>query len=111
MRLQRACEYLEQGNIEQLGKLMFQTHEGLSNRYEVSCKESDYLINAVKNDSSVLGARMMGGGFGGCTINIIKRNSADQIIEKLAYSYKKDMQITLSAYFVKIESGTELLKV
>lgn len=111
MRLQRACKYLEQGNIEQLGKLMFQTHNGLSNLYEVSCKESDYLINAVKNDSSVLGARMMGGGFGGCTINIIKSNSADQIIEKLAYYYKKDMQITLSAHFVKLESGTELLKV
>ena len=106
-RLLTGCDDLQNGHINALGKKMFQTHEGLSKEYEVSCKELDFLVNAVKNNPAVLGARMMGGGFGGCTINIIKEGAVDQLIEQLASSYKKEMQLDLSAYTVATANGTE----
>ena len=106
-RLLTGCDDLQNGHINALGKKMFQTHEGLSKEYEVSCKELDFLVNAVKNNPAVLGARMMGGGFGGCTINIIKEGAVDQLIEQLGSSYKKEMQLDLSAYTVATANGTE----
>ena len=72
LRLIQAAAYLKDGNLEALGQLMFETHQGLSESYKVSCKELDFLVNEVKDSGIVLGARMMGGGFGGCTLNIVK---------------------------------------
>jgi galactokinase len=66
-----ACEALDDGKIEVLGKLMFETHEGLSD-YEVSCAELDMIVDTLKKEEAVVGSRLMGGGFG-CTINLIKR--------------------------------------
>ncbi len=105
-RLLTACEDLQKGDIVSLGKKMFATHEGLSKEYEVSCKELDYLVNAVKNNPAVLGARAMGGGFGGCTINIIREDEVDEIAEKLAVSYKSAMDLDLSTYVVRTDDGT-----
>ncbi len=106
-RLLSACDDLEKGNILGLGRKMFETHDGLSTEYEVSCEELDYLVNSVKGNTSVVGARMMGGGFGGCTINLIEENAIGEMIDRISASYKTDMQLTLSAYIVKIEQGTE----
>ncbi len=78
-RLLAACEDLKRGDIRSMGKRMYQTHDGLSKEYEVSCKELDFLVEAVRNNPEVLGARMMGGGFGGCTINIVKESSIKEI--------------------------------
>jgi galactokinase len=108
-RLQDACMDLAKGDLEGLGKKMFATHDGLSNLYEVSCKELDYLVGAVKDNPAVLGARMMGGGFGGCTINIIHRDFIETIINKIGEAYRKNMQLDLSVYIAAIENGTELL--
>ncbi|HVE61797.1 MAG TPA: galactokinase, partial [Chitinophagaceae bacterium] len=80
IRLLAACDDLKKGNIAALGKKMFQTHEGLSKQYEVSCKELDFLVTYVKNNPAVLGARMMGGGFGGCTINLVKEEAIHNLI-------------------------------
>ncbi len=66
------------------GKKMYETHEGLSKLYEVSCKELDLLVDLVKDDPNVLGARMMGGGFGGCTINLVKEEAAADMAERIS---------------------------
>lgn len=108
-RVTEACNDLEYGNIHALGKRMFETHEGLSKLYEVSCNELDFLVNAVSGDPSVLGARMMGGGFGGCTINIAKEEAIPGLIERLSVDYRKTMGIELSAYVSSIEEGTGLV--
>lgn len=108
-RLLNGCKDLEDGNIAALGKKMFATHEGLSKLYEVSCKEADWLVDAAKNNANVLGARMMGGGFGGCTINIVKDEAIDQLVEKLSQGYKEKMGLELSAYISNIENGTEVI--
>jgi galactokinase len=59
---------------------MFETHDGLSGQYEVSCTELDFLVEEARKFDFVLGARMMGGGFGGCTINIVKESKADHFV-------------------------------
>jgi galactokinase len=108
-RLLKGCEDLEQGNIAALGKKMFETHAGLSNMYEVSCTELDWLVESVKNKPSVLGARMMGGGFGGCTINLIKDDAIESLINSLKPVYEEKMKLPLTYYIATIENGTELL--
>lgn len=108
-RLLSACEDLKHHDINGLGKKMFATHEGLSKEYEVSCKESDYLVNAVKQNENVLGARMMGGGFGGCTINLVKEDAVDDLIENLSKDYEREMHLPLTAYIAQIENGTSLI--
>jgi len=107
-RLLNAAEQLKNGNLESLGKLMYQTHEGLSAAYEVSCKELDFLVDAVKPLDYVLGARMMGGGFGGCTINIVKEENIPALIEDLATKYQMQFGLKLDAYTVQTDNGTSL---
>lgn len=107
-RLLTAAEQLENGNLQGLGKLMFETHEGLSKDYEVSCKELDFLVDAVKPLDEVLGARMMGGGFGGCTINIVKEEKIADLVEELAAKYQLEFGLKLDAYTVQTDNGTSL---
>ena len=110
-RLLNGCNDLENGDIAALGKKMYATHEGLSKLYEVSCKEADFLVAAVKKNPAVLGARMMGGGFGGCTINIVKEEAIPEMLETVPEKYKAAMGLELSVYISNIENGTEVIKV
>ncbi|MBX2924147.1 MAG: galactokinase [Chitinophagaceae bacterium] len=107
VRLQSACDDLKQGDIQSLGKKMFLTHNGLSKEYEVSCREIDWLVDYVRNNPEVLGARMMGGGFGGCSINLVKEKAIDPLVEHISKQYKEATGLTLDAYVVQIENGTE----
>ena len=109
-RLLEGCEDLINGRIDYLGQKMFQSHEGLRREYEVSCPELDFLVDAVKNHPGVLGARMMGGGFGGCTINIVKENAVDQLVRELSRAYNEKMQKELTPIPAVIEEGTEVLE-
>ncbi len=108
-RLKSGCDDLLQGNIEALGKKMFATHYGLSNMYAVSCKELDWLVNAVTNNPNVIGARMMGGGFGGCTINLVRENHIDDLLQKIMPAYYAATGLELSHYVTTIENGTEII--
>jgi galactokinase len=107
-RVQDAVGALEQSDFEKLGKLMTATHEGLSKEYEVSCDEIDFLVNAVQNEKSVLGSRMMGGGFGGCSINLVGKGTENELIARISEDYKNTFGIELNAYKVKISKGTML---
>ncbi len=108
-RLVEACTYLENGNLVELGKKMFATHDGLSNMYQVSCKELDWLVDRVRNNPNVIGARMMGGGFGGCTINLVKENAIDELVASLKVNYEKEMGLPLTHYVASIDNGTEII--
>lgn len=107
-RLLEGCEDLEKGDICSLGKKMFATHDGLSTMYEVSCKELDYLVDFVKNSNAVIGARMMGGGFGGCVINLVKETEINKLIENIKPAYEHEMKLPLTYYVASIENGTEI---
>jgi galactokinase len=109
-RVQDAVNAIEISDFTTLGKLMTETHYGLSKDYEVSCDEIDFLVDAVQNEKSVLGARMMGGGFGGCSINLVEKGSENDLIERISKHYKNAFNIELKAYKVKISKGTTLYK-
>lgn len=107
-RLSEACEDLKKGDLQALGKKMFRSHEGLSREYEVSCRELDLLVKAVENNPAVLGARMMGGGFGGCTINLVKEEAIKELVEGIRQSYQQQTGLELTYYIADIENGSGL---
>ena len=110
-RLLRACEVLSIHDLKIFGALMYQTHEGLSKDYEVSCKELDFLVGLLKDNPNVYGSRMMGGGFGGCTINLIENDAIDSISIKVKETYKKAFGIEANIYITKIDNGTDTVEV
>lgn len=101
---------LQQKDFNQVGELMYQSHNSLSNLYEVSCEELDFLVDELKPNNEVLGSRMMGGGFGGCTINIIKKSEAPKIIEEISERYFNRFKQNLSNYVVEIGEGATIIK-
>jgi galactokinase len=107
-RVTLACDALDRGDILTLGQLLFETHDGLSNEYEVSCAELDMIVATLKNEPAVIGSRMMGAGFGGCTINLIKKGEEETIKTKLTQMYQAKFGIELKTYEVKISNGTSL---
>ncbi len=106
LRTKKAAELLKANDISGFGELMFQTHDGLKDLYEVSCKELDFLVNIACENKEVIGARLMGGGFGGCTINIVKEESATSFVEKILKAYKDEFNIEAENYKVKVVNGT-----
>ncbi|UII77197.1 galactokinase [Flagellimonas sp. HMM57] len=108
-RVLEAVESLKRNDLKAMGKLMYLTHEGLSKKYEVSCPELDFLVELTKNESQILGARMMGGGFGGCTLNLIHKDAIEQFIKKAARAYKDEFSIELSHFQTLPSQGTILL--
>lgn len=110
-RLEAGCEDLKKDDFVAFGKLMFETHDGLQHDYEVSCKELDILVDIVRNDEAVLGARMMGGGFGGCTINLVKAEEVERLCSEVAEEYKKQSGRDLEVYIGQTSTGTELVVV
>jgi len=109
-RVTEASADLDAGHLENFGKKMFETHEGLSKLYEVSCPELDFLVEEARHFKGVIGARMMGGGFGGCTINIVEKNSIDEFIDQLTTRYKHMFGIDMATYVVGITEGTHLVQ-
>lgn len=109
-RVKDAVSALESNDFEKLGLLMYATHQGLSKDYEVSCDETDFLVDTVRNDKKVLGARMMGGGFGGCTLNLVEKGYEDELTERVKKEYKKKFKIKLKSYKVETSDGTSKYK-
>ncbi len=108
-RLLAACEDLQRGDLETFGQRMYGSHYGLRDMYEVSCPELDYLVSFTTTEPSVLGARMMGGGFGGCTINLVLKDATQELFERLQKAYKMAMDLDLKMYVVSIEDGTSVV--
>jgi galactokinase len=108
-RLQAACNDLQNGDIAALGKKMYATHDGLSKLYEVSCAELDFLVDFVRDKEYILGARMMGGGFGGCTINLIKEDKVEELIEIIKPAYETKTGLELSYDVAVVENGTAVV--
>lgn len=104
-RTQQAAKLLQEHDLKGLGKLMYATHEGLSKLYEVSCKELDFLVEQAKKNSAVIGARLMGGGFGGCTINIVATDAVASFISETLAAYKTQFGIDGEAYVVQTDDG------
>ena len=104
-RLMRACEALKQDDFISFGKEMYGSHDGLSKQYEVSCDQLDFLVELARNYSGVAGARMMGGGFGGCTINLISDKVYQTFMQKVTTDFEMQFGKKPFYYEVAIENG------
>ena len=109
-RLLAACEDLNAGKIEDFGQKMYETHQGLSELYEVSCPELDFIISYTKKEIGILGARMMGGGFGGCVISLVKEDELEAIVKRIKEAYWNKTKIEMNVYITQIEDGTHIVQ-
>ncbi len=107
-RTLKAVEAIDRKDLHALGILLYQSHEGLSKLYEVSCPELDFLVEYSKNYDQILGARMMGGGFGGCTINIIHKDFVENLIEEMSIAYRNQFSIDLTPIAIHIGDGVKI---
>ena len=107
-RVLDVCDALERGDYETVGEKMYETHYGMSHLYEVSCEELDFL-NDIAKECSVTGSRVMGGGFGGCTINLVKNELYDAFIEKAKVAFKDRFGHEPKVYDVVISDGARKL--
>ena len=103
-RVLDVCEALEKGDYETVGQRMYETHHGLSKDYEVSCEELDFLNNVAK-ECGVTGSRIMGGGFGGCTINLVKENLYDTFVQTAKTKFNEKYGIEPIIIDVVISDG------
>lgn len=103
-RVLDVCEALEKGDYETVGQRMYETHHGLSKDYEVSCEELDFL-NDVAKECGVTGSRIMGGGFGGCTINLVKEEHYDTFVQTAKTKFNEKYGIEPIIIDVVISDG------
>lgn len=109
-RLLNGCEDLKNNDLDAFGKLMYASHAGLSKEYEVSCKESDFLVNEISKLNGVKGARQMGGGFGGCIITLVDHNAEESFIRDIQKKYELQYGKTPDCYVMNINEGAHILK-
>ena len=109
-RVKQFSEAINKDDIAALGNLLYQSHEGLSTKYKVSCEELDFLVDSAKECPNVLGARMMGGGFGGCTINLVKKHEFKVFKKDIARKFRNKFKKECSAYSVKLSKGTKIVE-
>jgi len=107
-RVLAVCDALKAGDYETVGEKMYETHEGLSKDYEVSCEELDFLVDLAR-DCGVTGSRIMGGGFGGCTINLVSNELYSTFVQECKIQYKKKFGKACKVIDVFIGDGARKL--
>lgn len=108
-RILNAVKAIEANDLLLLGELMTSAHQGLSKKYEVSCDEVDFLVDYALQHKQVIGSRMMGGGFGGCSINLVEKNYIPQLSEEIKKAYLDKFDIEMEVYNVNLSNGTTVL--
>ncbi len=108
-RVKQFTDAMHNKDFIKCGQLLYESHDGLQKQFEVSCSELDLLVDLTKSNPDVLGARMMGGGFGGCTINLIKSDSIVEVSESIVTNYYHALGIYPEVYEVSIAKGAEII--
>jgi galactokinase len=108
-RVLDAVECLTQGDLKRLGELMRDSHRSLRDLYEVSCQELDVMVEAAEGLPGYCGGRMTGGGFGGCTVNLVRSADADDFAEQIAKRYQEATGIKPNVYVCSAEDGAQAL--
>ncbi len=104
-RALEAASALEQGNLDRFGQLMNESHRSLRDDYEVSCAELDLMVESARQAQGVYGARMTGGGFGGCTINLVKSESVEEFKRTFAEGFEKATGLAPEIYVCSAVDG------
>jgi galactokinase len=108
-RVLAACEDLRKNDLEAFGEKMVGSHEGLRDEYEVSCRELDVLVDAALRVEGVYGARMMGGGFGGCTINLVRDDRVEEFSQSVSDAFERTFGVAPRLYLCRITAGTGIV--
>lgn len=109
-RVHQFKEAIATSDLIKIGALIYTSHKGLSQKYQVSCEELDFLVDTTRSNQNILGGRMMGGGFGGCTINLIHKNEIGSFSKSISNSYREKFGKDCSIYHVKLSEGTRLIQ-
>jgi len=109
-RVQRACQLLEEGQLVEFGRLLTECHRGLDSLYEVCVPETNFLVEQAICRAGVLGARQMGGGFGGCVLCLVETELLPELIQSLSSVYHSTFGIQLLHYPVQLSEGAQILK-
>jgi galactokinase len=109
MRVLDTIQALERNDYERLGANLFASHNGLKDDYEVSCPELDFLVDCARSRTGVAGSRMMGGGFGGCTLNLVKKEAEADFLTNTMADYREHFRIDAEVIDVQITGGTEVV--
>ncbi|WP_126972535.1 galactokinase [Gynurincola endophyticus] len=110
-RVHLAVEDLKNGSWQSLGMKMFGSHESLKNYYQVSCTQLDFLVERASYIDGVLGSRMMGGGFGGCTINLVEKQALEEFQKSMTKSYLQLFKIEPEIYILDAANGAEKIEI
>jgi len=105
LRVLRFVKALQSGNLKTIGECMAESHLSLKNDYEVSCRELDIMVEIAAQQPAVIGSRMTGGGFGGCTINLVRTNAAEGFKQRVAADYRRATQIEPEIYVSSAGAG------
>ncbi len=108
-RFNQAKKFLQTGDMHSYGRLMYQTHEGMSTMYDISCKELELLIGFSKQHPDIIGARMMGGGYGGCTLNLVHKSKVNEITKEVTQYYNRMAGLPVSIYTVNFTDGVGII--
>ena len=109
-RVERFVEASERGDLARMGKLLVESHRSLQHDYEVSCAELDFLVDTALGIEGVLGSRMTGGGFGGCTVTMLRPEAADGFRQAITAAYEREFGVTPSIYSCKPSAGAGEVK-
>ncbi len=108
-RVLQATRAMESGDFKTLGQLIYDSHSSLQYDYEVSCPEIDFLVDFTREKTYITGSRIMGGGFGGCTINLIHQEYVDRFVEEVSTDYEDKFGMTPTAYQVSAADGANII--
>jgi galactokinase len=104
-RLHQFVDAISKSNMSAAGALLYASHDGLKHDYEVSCPELDFLVETVKSINGVWGGRLMGGGFGGCTINLVETEKIEEIKSNITAAYHKQFGVSPKYYIASTGDG------
>ena len=96
--------------MQQVGQILFDAHEGMRTEYEITVPELDMLVELAREEPGVLGARMVGGGFGGCTLNLIKTAEKEAILSRITTAYREETGIQSGVIEVKTADAAGLIR-
>ncbi len=111
MRVHELCASLESGDYHRAGQILYAAHNAMKTEYEITCPEIDFLVETTESDENVIGSRMTGGGFGGCTLNLVRSDYTETWIEKIKAQYDDKWKRELTPITAKITNGVETLDI
>ncbi len=108
-RVKEVANAIIKNDLDTIGQKLFETHQGLSKDFGVSTIEMDFLVDLAKTEESIIGARMMGGGFGGCTLNLIESANKEIVLNRMLKKYQTKTNINAEIYYIAIDDGIQIL--